>query len=216
MGRSWIRLNCEALIHYNQEMSFLTEIKSFKRQNLQHSDTIVHTIDGRKLKESHDKYGHTTSTLLPGSSLGFVGDYTPDLQVAEVLPGLYFGSQDVAADFDILTSYGVTHILNVASHCAVSFPEDFTYLKLDILDIPSTDICSYFPQCFQFIDAGRESGKVFVHCNAGVSRAASIVIGYLMKTEKLEFLLAFEKVKAVRPCIRPNDGFREQLKKYQA
>jgi len=185
-------------------MSFLAELQGFKRKGLRRTETIVETIDGRKLKESHDKYGHTTSTLI----------CKPDLQVAEVLPNLYFGSQDPAADYDILTSYGITHILNVASHCAISFPDDFTYLKLDILDVPTTDICTYFAECFPFIDSGRESGQVFVHCNAGVSRAASIVIGYLMKTEKLDFVSAFEKVKSVRSCIRPNDGFSDQLKKY--
>jgi len=63
-------------------MSFLAELQGFARKGLRHTETVVETIDGRKLKESHDKYGHTTLTSLPGSYLGFVGDCKPDLQIS--------------------------------------------------------------------------------------------------------------------------------------
>lgn len=57
------------------------------------------------------------------SGPGFVVDSKPDLQVALVdgapAPGdggsgaLYLGSQDVAADLDLLKGSGITHVLNV-------------------------------------------------------------------------------------------------------
>uniref|UniRef100_A0A8R1ED25 Uncharacterized protein n=2 Tax=Caenorhabditis japonica TaxID=281687 RepID=A0A8R1ED25_CAEJA len=44
---------------------------------------------------------------------GFIVDLEPDLVVGKALPGLFFGSQDVAADLSILEDYKITHIVNV-------------------------------------------------------------------------------------------------------
>ncbi len=59
-----------------------------------------------------------------------------------------------------------------------------------------------------------QGGVVLVHCNAGVSRSASVVIGFLMSQEKMSFDEAFSAVKTARPHIQPNPGFMSQLKKY--
>lgn len=61
-----------------------------------------------------------------------------------------------------------------------------------------------------------QDGVVLVHCNAGVSRAAAIVIGFLMNSEEIPFISAFSLVKNARPSICPNSGFMEQLRTYQA
>ncbi|XP_012781059.1 dual specificity protein phosphatase 19 isoform X3 [Ochotona princeps] len=61
-----------------------------------------------------------------------------------------------------------------------------------------------------------KDGVVLVHCNAGVSRAAAIVIGFLMNSEEIPFISAFSLVKNARPSICPNSGFMEQLRTYQA
>uniref|UniRef100_A0A2I3M085 Dual specificity phosphatase 19 n=1 Tax=Papio anubis TaxID=9555 RepID=A0A2I3M085_PAPAN len=60
-----------------------------------------------------------------------------------------------------------------------------------------------------------KDGVVLVHCNAGVSRAAAIVIGFLMNSEQTSFTSAFSLVKNARPSICPNSGFMEQLRIYQ-
>jgi protein-tyrosine phosphatase len=67
-----------------------------------------------------------------------------------------------------------------------------------------------FHKCIKFIkDAITEGGKVFVHCYAGVSRSATIVIAYLMKEHCLSFSAAYKFVKGKRSFINPNDGFRK-------
>lgn len=60
-----------------------------------------------------------------------------------------------------------------------------------------------------------KGGVVLVHCNAGVSRAAAIIIGFLMNSEEISFTSAFSLVKNARPSICPNAGFVEQLCTYQ-
>jgi len=132
----------------------------------------------------------------------------------------------VACDHALLKENEVTHILNVASFntqftvdrgpgdCAVN--NLFIYKHVSIMDLPDTDITSYFDECFAFIDSALDvGGRILVHCMAGVSRAASIVIGYLMKVNNMDFQTAFNHVKAERPSIRPNDGFMHQLQNYE-
>ncbi|XP_052579811.1 dual specificity protein phosphatase 19 isoform X2 [Peromyscus californicus insignis] len=60
-----------------------------------------------------------------------------------------------------------------------------------------------------------KDGVVLVHCNAGVSRAAAIVIGFLMSSEEIEFTSAYSLVKDARPSVCPNPGFIEQLRTFQ-
>lgn len=56
---------------------------------------------------------------------------------------------------------------------------------------------------------------VLVHCNAGVSRAAAVVIGFLMRSEELAFTTALSLVKGARPSVCPNPGFVDQLRTYR-
>lgn len=54
-----------------------------------------------------------------------------------------------------------------------------------------------------------------VHCHAGVSRSAAIVIAYVMKKYGLNFEAGFEFVRRRRVRIRPNENFRARLKEYE-
>jgi dual specificity phosphatase 12 len=47
----------------------------------------------------------------------------------------------------------------------------------------------------------KRNGGVLVHCQAGMSRSATIVAAYLMKTLKLSVDEALDMIRAVRPVI---------------
>lgn len=84
-----------------------------------------------------------------------------------------------------------------------------------MLDLPDTNIRYHFDSVLGFIhEAVEQGGGVLVHCNAGVSRSATLVIAYIMKYQKLRFEHALDKVKSVRPSVKPNDGFLKQLRDY--
>ncbi|XP_018415000.1 PREDICTED: dual specificity protein phosphatase 19 [Nanorana parkeri] len=195
------------------------EIKGFSKNRLKKQCTRVTTLSGKRIIETwKDSLVHVVDDpdQQDGPACGYVQDLSMDLQLGVIKPWLLLGSQDVAQDLDVLKKYKVTHILNVAYGVENVFPNEFTYRKLSILDLPETDITSYFPECFDFIDqTKKEDGVVLVHCNAGVSRAPAIIIGYLMYSEKLNFARAFSVVKNARPSACPNPGFMEQLHKYQ-
>lgn len=86
-----------------------------------------------------------------------------------------------------MEDYEVTHILNVGYGIENAYEDEYNYKKIEILDVPETDIRKYFGDCFEFIDEARHYGNCLVHCNAGVSRSSAICIAYLMKKEKMRF-----------------------------
>lgn len=49
----------------------------------------------------------------------------------------------------------MTHILNVAYGVENAFLSDFVYKNISILDLPETNILSYFPECFEFIEQAK-------------------------------------------------------------
>uniref|UniRef100_A0AAZ1XV11 Dual specificity phosphatase 19b n=1 Tax=Oreochromis aureus TaxID=47969 RepID=A0AAZ1XV11_OREAU len=197
------------------------EIHGFAKDRLKKQCTRVTTVTGKKLLERRSDGGEgdveQVEELEEGNGCGFVEDNSLDLQVGVVRPFLLLGSQDAAHDIDTLQRYKVSHVLNVAYGVDNLFPDKMVYKTLQILDLPETEITSYFEECSSFIDQTREQGGVLlVHCNAGVSRSSSIVIGYLMLREGLSFDDAYSQVKLARPSIRPNPGFYQQLQKYKS
>lgn len=120
-------------------------------------------------------------------------------------------------DKDLLRRREVTHILTVAPLQDYQPPIiSIKHLCLHILDLPQTELSDYYTQAFNFIDQSiSEEGKVLIHCNAGVSRSAAILIAYLMKSQNLSYEAAWSLVKDKRPSINPNIGFIIQLKNYE-
>ncbi|XP_037543379.1 dual specificity protein phosphatase 19-like [Nematolebias whitei] len=198
--------------------SLAQEIQVFSKNRLKKQCTRVTTVTGKKLLERRSDGGgeDQVEELEEGGGCGFVEDTSLDLQVGVVRPFLLLASQDAAHVFDTLRRCKVSHVLNVAYGISNLFPDQMVYKTLQILDLPDTDITSYLEECSSFIDQAQEQdGVVLVHCNAGVSRSSSVVIGYLMLREGLTFDDAYSQVKLARPSIRPNPGFYEQLQHYK-
>jgi len=61
----------------------------------------------------------------------------------------------------------------------------------------------------------QEENRVLVHCLAGMSRSATIVIAYLLATTPMTAKEATEFVRSKRRVIRPNYGFTKQLEQYE-
>lgn len=78
------------------------------------------------------------------------------------------------------------------------------------------NILQHFDQISDKInEVACKGGRILVHCVAGVSRSASMVIAYLMKYKNLNLHDAFNYVHSIRPVIRPNNGFFHQLIAYE-
>uniref|UniRef100_A0ACD5TJM3 Uncharacterized protein n=1 Tax=Avena sativa TaxID=4498 RepID=A0ACD5TJM3_AVESA len=130
--------------------------------------------------------------------------------------GLYLGSVGAALNKDALKSLNITHILVVARSLNPTFPAEFTYKKIEVLDSPDTDLVKHFGECFTFIDEGVCSGgNVLVHCFAGRSRSVTVVLAYLMNKHQMSLQSAMSLVRSKRPQIGPNEGFMSQLVNFE-
>ncbi|KAM6946032.1 dual specificity protein phosphatase 19-like [Aplochiton taeniatus] len=196
--------------------SLTQEIQAFSKARLRRQCTRVTSLSGQRIIETwlgstvqveEDPHPDTHGAL------GYVPDTSWDLEVGVIKPFLLLGSQDAAHDFSTLKKHQVSHILNVAYGVENTFTDLFIYKTLSILDQPDTDITAHITDCSLFIDqAHAEKGVVLVHCNAGVSRAAAVVIGYLILRDGQPFDAAFSLVKTARPASCPNPGFTQQLR----
>jgi len=80
------------------------------------------------------------------------------------------------------------------------------------------NITDVFPQFFDFTeDLKNQHSKtrLFVHCESGVSRSATLVIARIMKLEAKSFFSTYKSVKSKRGHILPNIGFASQLQRLE-
>jgi protein-tyrosine phosphatase len=125
---------------------------------------------------------------------------------ATITAGVLLGSKLVAEDLGALKKAKVTHVLNTASEIP-NYHEGnaeagVVYLQLSLNDDEDDDITAEFEKCSAWIaDAVAGGGIVFVHCQAGISRSASIVMAYLMAKESMSLKEAFLHTKAKRHNI---------------
>lgn len=129
---------------------------------------------------------------------------------------LFLGGFVPANDLDRLQNIGITHIVNLSSY-ENNFHGSFQYLRIPVEDLPIENLSPYFDESLKFIeDALTGNGRVLVNCNAGQSRAGTIVILYIMKTKEVSFEDAkkFAQSKRKSNEVCPNSGFQKQLIDY--
>ncbi|CAH1261533.1 dual specificity protein phosphatase 10-like [Branchiostoma lanceolatum] len=146
---------------------------------------------------------------------------TPDIDSEPpslVLPFMYLGNERDAADIRTLLRLNIGYILNVTSHIPLHH-EGFCgikYKRLPATDSQHQNLLQYFEEAFEFIDEARSSGRnLLIHCQAGVSRSATIAIGYIMKHTRMTMMDAYKFVKNKRTVISPNLNFMGQLVEYE-
>lgn len=138
---------------------------------------------------------------------------------SEIIPNfLWLGSVESAQDRKLIESLHITHIVNATIRSRRNFFPDFVkYLTVDVLDEVSEDMSDFFDPVNDFINqAEQENGRVLVHCQAGISRSASLVINYIRVRNQWSLKNSLEYVTQQRPEVHPNRSFMEQLIRQEA
>ncbi|XP_042574009.1 dual specificity protein phosphatase 12-like [Cyprinus carpio] len=133
--------------------------------------------------------------------------------------GLYIGCVSDLKDAQGLTDAGVTHILTVDSEepAVPGFHTKF----VRVVDDASTDLLSRLDDCVSFIcdvlssHSESKSSSVLVHCHVGQSGSAAVVAAYLMKTQHLNLQDAYTKLRNLKPDVKMNEEFMDQLALYE-
>ncbi|XP_036382841.1 dual specificity protein phosphatase 2 [Megalops cyprinoides] len=134
----------------------------------------------------------------------------------EILPFLFLGSAHHSSRRETLAKCGITAVLNVSSTCPNLFEDELHYKTLRVEDSLVANIRACFPEAIDFIDSVKQhGGRVLVHCQAGISRSATICLAYLMHSRRVCLDEAFDFVKQRRRVISPNLAFMGQLLQFE-
>ena len=134
-------------------------------------------------------------------------------EIDKISDKVFLGNEEGGMNKDKLKELGISHILICGLDLEKFYPDEFMYKHILIDDHTSEDIKKYFRECLNFIESSK---KVYVHCWAGVSRSATVVIAYFMWKLKLNYEDARKFVEEKRECISPNEGFIKQLKEFES
>jgi hypothetical protein len=88
------------------------------------------------------------------------------------------------------------------------------HMRITQDDTDTAAITAHFDRSFAFIDSCQ--GACLVHCGAGISRSATLVIAYMMRKSKWPLDKALKHVQACRSAVRPNNGFMQALRDFES
>jgi protein-tyrosine phosphatase len=131
-------------------------------------------------------------------------------EINHIIDNLYLG--DCSHSEDELLKLNISYVFNMTPNDYRNY-DKMIEIKFPIQDIISQNIIDIYPSIIKKIKELNDEGlKIYIHCHAGISRSASLVILYVMKYHQMTFDVAFKFVRDKRLCIQPNPSFIEQLK----
>ena len=141
-------------------------------------------------------------------------DFDDYKDINEIEDKLWLGNSFSAGDIKDLKEKGIKKILTVMNGTPHKYNKEdgFNHKIIDIMDTSYENIIQFFGECLNFIKGDE---KVLVHCAAGASRSATIVIAYLMWKNKMKLDESLKFVQKKRSIVDPNTGFKEQLRMFE-
>ncbi|CAF1267944.1 unnamed protein product [Rotaria sordida] len=130
---------------------------------------------------------------------------------------LFLGNIQHATNRNLLERFNIEHIINVCDlRLGQIILDNFNVVHIPMPDEPRTNIKQHFDRTNELLHGFYEKKeRCLVHCAAGVSRSATIVLAYLMKYHHNTLKEAFYYLVEKRPQIWPNEGFLLQLIRYE-
>ncbi|KAJ7996763.1 hypothetical protein DPEC_G00240390 [Dallia pectoralis] len=194
------------------------------RHSLPSAQSLHLVLNSLNREQDDDKSREHLSLPLSSSlpaSLSEEGGITPDVEnavISAILPFLFLGNERDAQDLDLLLRLNIGYVVNVTTHLPLYHLDSglVGYKRLPATDNSKQNLRQYFEEVFEFIEEAHQSGRgVLVHCQAGVSRSATIVIAYLMKHTLMTMTDAYKYVRGRRPVVSPNLNFMGQLLEFE-
>lgn len=134
----------------------------------------------------------------------------------KIIQHLFLGDIDDARNLKRLNRKEIDVIVNCAKELKNYYPDTFVYYRLDWHDDPSQSLTKLDNIVNKIIRLLDNHYNVFVHCAAGVSRSATVVIAVIMKMYGMGYREAYKYVKSRRRIVNPNGGFKKYLSQLAA
>ncbi|CAJ0586988.1 unnamed protein product, partial [Mesorhabditis spiculigera] len=124
------------------------------------------------------------------------------------LGNLWLGDADAARDKDWLTEQG-----NFYRKLSV---HGLRYEHFNAVDSESEYLIGIFDRTSAIIEAAATASEaLLVHCEAGMSRSATLCCAALIKNHHFTAADALQYLEECKPDVKPNTGFTLQLKLYE-
>ncbi|KAK1168698.1 dual specificity protein phosphatase 14 [Acipenser oxyrinchus oxyrinchus] len=136
------------------------------------------------------------------------------MSLSQITPFLFISGADVPQNERLLSSKGITLIVNATLAHITPVYRGVQSLRVPVSDLPHARLSDHFENVAHRIHTNR-GGSTLVHCAAGMSRSPALVMAYLMRYQGVTLREAHSWVKGRRPHIRPNAGFWRQLLDYE-
>ncbi|MGQ9666767.1 MAG: protein-tyrosine phosphatase family protein [Anaerolineae bacterium] len=136
-------------------------------------------------------------------------------RLSQTTPALFVGGQYRRWGWPVMTGWGITAVVNMRAEfddqaIGIAPPR---YLHLPVEDDAAPTIEQLLAGVRFIADEIARGGKVYVHCGAGVGRAATMAAAYLVSTG-LTPTEAWRRLQAVRPFIKPTAVQLAQLEQF--
>uniref|UniRef100_A0A6B2L245 protein-tyrosine-phosphatase n=1 Tax=Arcella intermedia TaxID=1963864 RepID=A0A6B2L245_9EUKA len=133
---------------------------------------------------------------------------------------MWLGNLYAATDERMMLERGITHILAITGFGEMAkFLDEkkFVYKMIEVKEVEGVcNVLPFFDEAFTFIQSClRDCGRIFVHCNQGRQRSATIVAAYLMRINKWKADEALSFIQSRRPVCQPHEAYLQQLKDYE-
>ena len=127
-----------------------------------------------------------------------------------IIDNIYLGSAFNAADYQWLKINKIEIVVNVTPGINNYYPDEFKYHNVIVEDLAHATMKPYFNDFYRLI-LDNPNKKIFVHCFAGKSRSASLVLFYIMKKYEWNLDQAIRYMKSMRDSININCTFIEEI-----
>ena len=130
-----------------------------------------------------------------------------------IIDNIYLGNAYNAANYNLLKKLNIKIIINITSDIPNYFKNDnnFTYINYNIKDINNSNIKEFLLKSYLVLSTN--NNNILIHCYAGSSRSASIILYYLIKHYNQSFEEANSFLKSKRDIVNINTTYINEIKK---
>ena len=186
MKRLYNYVSANTKVLYDKTTDYIGQYVKPESETDSDGDDTLKDYDGVLKIELYEDEDKSTRIYPP---VGVVTEYSSFWSApTHVVDNIYLGSAYNAASYQTLKNRNIKVIMNATTEISDYYPDEFIYLRYKLYDNNKHSIKKYLEKSYDDIKNHQENtpGNIMIHCFMGASRSASIVIYYLMRTQKKE------------------------------